>query len=400
MLPIRTSRNLLPVRVHLHSPIDSGLGPLRRMMTIAEAISVAMPSSQVLLTTGSPRATWFQATEGISIVKLPTLEPDEHEGRAKTPKLVGGPTAEDLRRQLLLQVHRAWAPQVLIVDQEPLGAGDELEPILRDAPARGLRTLLGLRDAFATGETMPAEWDEPRVRSTLLERYDRILVFGSPEIFDPRLSYRLPEALARRLEFTGYIARNVPSRPPRAGRSPRVLFSAGSGASGGACIEALLDALEQRSPGFESHVVLGPYLPAALSDAIGRRAAAIDRVRVHSACSDVPELLASCDAVVSTAGYHTAIEVLQSRLPALFCPRSFPSREQLLRAERFASHGYASCQASAAPDELLQGVEELLQRGLSTRPLPSMDGTTKIVHAVQQLCQSPQRLETRLGQVQ
>lgn len=393
MLPIRTSRNLHPFRVHLHSPIDSGLGPLRRMTTLAEALSVAFPTCQVLLTTGSPCATWFPAPEGVTLVKLPAVEPSSTRRRTS-----GAPYAQDLRRQLILQVHRAWAPQVLIVDQEPLGLAEELEPILREGPARGLRTILGLRDAFAAGDALPAEWEAPRVRHALLEQYDRILVYGTPGILDPRLCYRIPEALARRLEFTGYLARNVPSRPARAGRGPRVLFSSGSGAAGGACLETLLDALERQRPGFEAEIVLGPFLSAARSEALLRRASALERVRVHAACSDLPELLASCDAVVSAAGYHTAVEVLQSRLPALFCPVSFPQREQLLRAERFAAQGYAGCQASLAPEELLTAVEELLRRGLSTRPLPPMDGCSRVVNAVQQLCAHPRTSEARLGQ--
>ncbi|MBK7641929.1 MAG: hypothetical protein IPJ19_02590 [Planctomycetes bacterium] len=398
MLPIRSSRNLHPFRVHLHSPVDSGLGPLRRVMTLAEALSVAFPTCQVLLTTGSPCATWFPAPEGVTLVKLPELDAGGRAPASSRSHAAGAPSAADLRKQLVLQVHRAWAPQILIVDQEPLGLADELDPILREAPARGLKTILGLRDAFACNEAMPTQWREPRTRKALVEEYDRILVFGSPEIFDPRLSYMLPEEVARRLEFTGYIARNVPSRPPRAGRAPRVLFTSGSGECGSACVETLFDALEQQQPDFECEIVLGPFLPAPQSEALLRRGAGLDRVRVHSNCSDVPELLASCDAVVSTAGYHTAVEVLQSRIPALFCPRSFPHREQLLRAERLAAHGFASCQAGAAPEEMLSGVEELLTRGLSTRPLPSMDGCSRVVQAVQQLCAGPQRVESRVSQ--
>src|SRR5260221_12011113 len=130
MLPIRTSRNLHPFRVHLHSPVDSGLGPLRRMLTIAEALSIAFPTCEVLLTTGSPCATWFPAPEGVTVFELPALELAPR----AAPRRAGAPSASDLRMQSLLQVHRAWAPQVLIVDQEPLGLAGELEPILREAP--------------------------------------------------------------------------------------------------------------------------------------------------------------------------------------------------------------------------------------------------------------------------
>lgn len=396
MLPIRSPRSPHPFRVHLHSPIDAGLGPLRRMTTIAEALSIAIPNCQILLTTGAAEADWFPLPAGTTLVKLPSLR-DEPRRPAARPAS-GPPPASELRRQLLLQVHRAWAPQVLIVDQEPLGLAEELEPILRDAPTRGVRTLLGLRDVFAGGDALPPEWSEPRTRAALLEAYDRILVFGTPEVFDPRTAYHMPEALARRLEFTGYLARNVPSRPLRSGRAPRVLFSAGGGDNGAALLENLIEALERQSPPFESEIVLGPCLEPALAEGILRRAAALDRVHVHTTCREVPELLATCDAVVSSAGYHSVVEVLQSRLPALLCPRRFPEREQWLRAERLAHLGYVQYLPGGAPSDWLQGVETLLQRGLSTRALPAMDGTTHLVHAAQQLAQSSVRLEARLGQ--
>ena len=356
-------------------------------MTLAEALTLACPNGQVLVTTGSTHATWFATPEGVTLVKLPGLG-------------AGANSARDLRRQMLLQVHRAWAPQVLLVDQEPLGVADELDPILREAAARGLRTILGLRDIFARGESMPPEWNQPRVRSALAEQYDRVLVYGSSEVFDPRASYQLPESLSARLEFTGYIARNVPARPARDARAPRVLFSCGSGEDGAPFLETLLEALEHTRAAFETEIVLGPALPTARIHALRQRAAALDRVQVHASCSDVPELLARCDAVVATAGYHSAVEVLQSRLPALLCPRSFPNREQLVRAERLAALGLLRCLPQPTPEQLLPAVEELLSRGLSTRPLPSMDGCTRVVNVVQQLCSRPQRIETLLGQVQ
>lgn len=398
MLPIRSPRSVQPFRVHLHSPNDSGLGPLRRMMTIAEALTVACPSCQVLLTTGSANATWFPTPEGVTLVKLPAVALESADARRAhgTP---AAPSARDLRKQLVLQVHRAWAPQVLIVDQEPLGVADELDPILREASARGLRTILGLRDVFARGEAMPSEWRLPRIRSALTEQYDRILVYGSPEVFDPRSGYGLPEFLASRLEFTGYIARNVPSRPSRSGRSPRVLFAGGSGENGAPCLETLLDALEHASPPFETELVLGPSLSAERVTALTQRASALDRVRVHASCTDVPDLLSRCDAVVASAGYHSAVEVLQSRLPALLCPRSFPDREQWLRAERLAAQGLVRCLSHPTHEELLPAVAELLSRGLSTRALPSMDGCTRVVNTVQQLGALPRPLETRVGQM-
>jgi predicted glycosyltransferase len=50
--------------------------------------------------------------------------------------------------------------------------------------------------------------------------------------------------------------------------------------------------------------------------------------------------MARADLVVAMAGYNTTAEILHLGRPALLVPRSGPSAEQRMRAERFAERGW------------------------------------------------------------
>ncbi len=295
-------------------------------------------------------------------------------------------------------MHSAYEPEVLLVDQQPLGQDDELAPLLDAARSASVRTVLGLYDVLDTPEAMRRAWSRPRVQQALREQYDAVCVYGTPQFCDPRTEHAILAELGSRLTFTGFIARSVPPRPPRAGRVPRVLVTGGSGESGAGALEAAFDAFELAPAGFELALVLGPLLDARSVRTLQQRADAVRGVHVHLAPTDVPELLASADAVVAVPSYNTAVEVLQSRLPAVFCPRSFPCREQLRRCERLAELGLARCLPNPGPEALRGAIEEILQRGLSTRALPAFDGGTRLAQLVHELAEAALP-ELRLGRV-
>ncbi len=374
-----------PLRIQIHSHDSFGLGHLRRSMTIAEALRSAFPRCSVLISTGSPCATSFGAPAGIDLVKLPSITKDT--GGRYVPRSLGqdlDPLLR-LRREILTQVQRSYLPDVLIVDHQVLGLGDELDGVLREARHLGTRTILGVRDIIDTPDVVAREWNRPRALHALRAEYDRLCVYGDAQVFDPRREYALPEELAARLELVGYIARRAPPRSQEAAGPRSVLVTVGGGEDGGVRIETFLDALDVGRVDFDTNIVLGPLLDPERARALKRRARDSERVHLQLFHADLPHLLSGSDAVVGMAGYNTTVEVLQSRVPAVLCPRSFPRREQLIRAERLAALGHVECLPNPTPRGLRRTIDALLERAPSTRTLPALDGCTRLCAIVAEL---------------
>lgn len=375
------SRHSWPVRVLLHSHDSFGLGHLRRTMTIAKALRARLPSSSILITTGSPCATHFASAPGIDIVKLPSVSKDGSGAYVARSLALDFGSVVEIRRKLLEQIHESFAPDLLIVDHQVLGLAEELDFVLREARRRGTKTILGIRDIIDSAEVVASEWGRPRARQALAQEYDRLCVYGDPSVFDPRREYPMPAELRERLEFVGYVARDdVHPRVRRErGARPTVLVTVGGGEDGAGRIETFIDCLEISKPSFDSTIILGPLYDQERARLIKKRLRDVPGVDVHLFHADLPHLLSKCDAVVSMAGYNSVVEILQSGVPAVLCPRSFPRREQLLRAERMHALGLAECVASPSPRGMRAAIERALVSDCDATKLPPLDGATRLV---------------------
>jgi len=278
-------------------------------------------------------------------------------------------------------VVRSFRPELLIADHQPLGLSGELAPALHAARALGTRTILGLRDIIDEPAAVAREWGAREVREALAEAYERVLVYGSPEVFDPRREYSIPPELAERLEFTGYVVRDPAPRAvrPLPALRPQVLVTAGGGEDGVERIELYLDALALAPAAWDSSLVLGPLMDPLAARALQRRARSCVSVQVHRFHADLPRLLQDCDAVVSMAGYNSVAEILQCRASAVLLPRRFPRREQLLRAERLAARGLVRTLAQPSAGALRETLEAALAEGPPRAPRPQLDGREQVV---------------------
>lgn len=376
-----------PVRVQFHSHDSFGLGHLRRTLTLAAALRNELPSAEILITTGSPCATHFALPEGVEIVKLPSVSKDKQ--GAYVPRALGADIGSlvRLRRALLNEVQRSFDPDVLVVDHQVLGLGDELEDVLAASRAAGTRTILGLRDIIDSPEVVAREWGRPQVRRALREWYDRVCVYGDPRIFDARAAYPVPEELRASMEFVGYVGRaESPARAERPA-SPRkhVLVTVGGGEDGYERISTYIDALELGGCDWDSTIVCGPLLDQEQFKTLKRRARRLPGVDIQMFHADLPHLLSRCDAVVAMSGYNTSVEIMQSRVPAVLVPRCFPRREQLIRAECMERAGLAACVPTPDAAGLREAVAQTLGRGLVEAGLPRMDGARGLARVVAEL---------------
>ncbi|RKY22576.1 MAG: hypothetical protein DRQ55_00640 [Planctomycetota bacterium] len=375
------------MRILLYSHDSYGLGHLRRSMTLAQALVQELASASVLVVTGSPCATHFAPPPGVEVVKLPSITKDD--AGVLVPRTLRAHLDDvlALRRALLGEAFRAFAPELLVVDHRIVGLGEELTGVLEAARRSDVATILGLRDVIDSPEAVAREWSQPAARKALRSSYDRICIYGWPTLFDHRREYPLPAEVVPRVEFTGLVVRNPPRlriRPLPPSRMS-VLVTVGGGQDGGSSIERYMSALELDPPDWDSRILLGPLLCRDVARRVRRRARMLGGVAVHEFKSDVPRLLAESDAVVAMAGYNTTAEILQSGTPAVLLPRLAPRREQLIRAQRLGRLGLVQPLPHATAETLRGALETALAR--PRRPVSSvpLDGAARFVQVVKEL---------------
>jgi predicted glycosyltransferase len=377
-------------RILLYSHDSWGIGHLRRSLTLAAGLVERLPGADVLIATGSPCATQFPLPPRVEVLKLPSVSKDR-EG-AYLPRSLSCELDRvlSLRAALLDAICRAFDPHLLVVDHKVLGLRGELLGVLVEARRRGMRTILGLRDILDSPERVAQEWSSADVQWALERGYDRLCVYGVPEVFDLRREYGLSAAAAARTCFTGYVVRperlvngsgNGHGRPGGdGGASARrhVLVTVGGGEDGYERIHRYLDAVSLGRAAWDTTILTGPLMPPRQIKRIKRRAARMKGVAVRRFHAELPTLLRRSSAVVAMCGYNASAEILQSRCPAIFLPRTFPRTEQLIRATRLEELGFARCLVDPPAEELRAALERTLEDPPRPRCAPSLDGCRRL----------------------
>jgi predicted glycosyltransferase len=178
----------------------------------------------------------------------------------------------------------------------------------------------------------------------IAEFYDAVMIYGSPEVFDPIRAYGLGPAIAAKVHFTGYLMTSYLVDPAshvrqELGLDPHTrlaICTLGGGGDGARVAATFLEAMiVLRDKGWHGVLVTGPYMPEHDRE----RLQATESVTVVGFVADVPSYLAAADAVLSMGGYNTLCEALSVNAPVVVVPRVEPRLEQLIRAEAFAARG-------------------------------------------------------------
>jgi len=362
------------LRILAYSPDSYGLGHVRRTVSLARAFLNRVPRSSVLLLTGAPRAHYFEYPPHCDYLKLPSVTKNrEGEYICRDLDFSLDQTIR-LRGNLIRVAAESYEPDVLLVDHSPLGICGEILPTLRlrgHGPRRALR-VLGMRDVIDDPERVRASWDAQGIIDVLRECYDAILVYGQRDVFDPIKAYGIPPDVARKMTFVGYISRDgLRSQTtslkrryaPRTGRL--VLVTLGGGGDGNTLLRSFLDGHEQLgdAPPFEVLAVTGPLMSPRKRRRFQDRARGRPGITLLEFTETLPALMEAADLVVSMGGYNTVCELASAGARALIVPRSFPRREQLVRARLLAARGVVRCleDQDPAPQVLMGQVLERLE---------------------------------------
>lgn len=319
-----------------------GLGHLRRNLSVATALAELDPEASILLATSAEEAQCFSLPPTVDILKLPGLRKIDN-GRYAARRLnVTWGHMRSVRSSLLLAAVESFRPTVLLADKHALGIGKELEPALKAMRAAGGHAVLGLRDVLDEPAAVREELSGHGLFERIAEYYDRVLVYGQPDILDVSREYGFPEEVRRMTSFCGYVVDAAANRSQENGNAasvhqpPRVLATAGGGEDGFALLAAFVEAAAHA--GWDAGVVSGPQCSPEdarrLNDLASTAGVAFRRF-----VPDLSSEFGSLDALVCMGGYNTLTEAAACGVSTVCVPRVQPRREQLIRAKAFASRG-------------------------------------------------------------
>jgi predicted glycosyltransferase len=356
-----------------------GTGHLRRALVLAGGFAEA--GHEVLLASGGlPLDLALPAHT--RMLQLPPLRSD---GINFTRLLdeAGQPADEALlcrRRRLLCNGVTSFNPDILINELFPFGRrvlGDEFTALLDAAHALSPRPVIlsSIRDILAP-PSKPAKAD--LTEQIVTTRFDSVLVHSDPHATTLDQSWPVSAALKPRLRYTGYVAAPPPAPHPDGTGTGEVLLSTGGGTVGTHLFETAI-ATAQMMPAIRWRLL------------VAGDAARLDRLRVLArglpiivdpVRPDFRNMLACATASVSLCGYNTAMDVLQTRIPAVFVPFDDGKEvEQSLRAASLARLPGITTLTSRdlTPETLRIALEQVLSAPKRDGALLRFDGAAQSV---------------------
>lgn len=371
----------------LHYSHDSfGLGHIRRTLAIVRRLAHDMPGVRQMVLTGSSQFGAYEWPSHVDCVKLPTIRKKEN-GEYHSPHLHGSLEAvSSLRESIIMSTISHFNPDLVLVDKAPAGLnGEMLRPLLYLKEAYPHTSLvLGMRDIEDAPEITCRDWERDNIYSLLTDSYDAILLYGSREIFDPVLEYKLSPVIERKIYPCGYIFGSDESRLTAdhlrmklgIGLKPLVLVTAGGGGDGFQIIKTYLEMLDSLSApaSFHSLIVTGPQMDVSEHRLLEQYVSKISSpITLKIFIPHLSSYLSIADLVVTMGGYNTVMEIMGYARRSVIVPRVTPRREQLIRAERLAAR---SLVCMIHPDDLTPArLLAEVEAGMDGRNPPSPSGT-------------------------
>ena len=346
-------------RILIHVQHLLGTGHLQRAGLIARALTAE--GAKVTLVTGGMPLPGFRL-DGGQIVQLPPLRAADASFRTLID--ADGRPLDDAtraaRRDMVLAAFAESRPDLVLTETYPFGRRSlrfELEPLIEAMRAARPRPRLvaSIRDILVAKP-------EPARRQAMIDRfladYDQLLVHADPRLI--RLEASLPEAgqLDGHLRYTGFVA---PAAAVADAATPRgeVVVSAGGGVVGGALLATALAARPlTRYAATPWRLITGRNLPAVEVAALEREAG--DGIVIERFRADLPALFTRAALSISQAGYNTAVELLQARVPMVLVPFAEAAEtEQTLRARLLTQAGAAQMVEAERldPDSLARAID-------------------------------------------
>lgn len=402
------------MRLLVYSHDAFGLGNIRRMLTICERLLNEIPDLSILLLSGSPMLQSFRLPKGLDYIKLPCLNRDETGDIAVKYLGMGVDETIKLRSELILSATIIFQPDLFLVDKKPYGLKNELRGALNylNTKLPETKLVLLLRDILDSPEKTIAEWQKNDFYEAIDKFYHQVQIVGTPEVFNMVREYKLPHTVAEKVRYCGYLHRQ-PGQKSRiqirrelqvSQQESLVLITPGGGEDGYGLVNTYLSALTllPTKDRIESLVICGPEMPLAQKQLVERATANNPQVQIREFTDDLMSYMSAADVIVSMAGYNTVCEILSAGKPSVIIPRSQPSQEQLIRAERMTKLGLFKAVLPSESNSNIDTLASLLWEQLEQQEQPKlsldMNGLSRIQDYLLQLM-SQKLCERKLNQI-
>ncbi|PLS22640.1 glycosyltransferase family protein [Neptunicoccus cionae] len=363
-----------------------GTGHLSRALTLGRAFGNAGHDAHVV-SGGVPVGNL--PTEGITLHQLPPVKSDGVNFTTLLTQQGGVADADYLasRKAALLSCLERIEPDVIITELYPFGRRvlkGEFQAVLNRAQESPYPPLVfsSIRDILAPPSKPEKALETEAVTAVY---YDGVLVHSDAGLTPLEASWPVGAMLADKLQYTGYVA------PPAAGAHPdgtgtgEILVTAGGGSVGRSLFETAVTAASLDTENHWRLLVGGSDQMQIINNLQSQVTS--NNVTIETTRPDFRQMLTGAKIAVCMCGYNTAMDLLQSRTPAVFVPFDAGGEvEQTLRAESLAKQtGFTVVRAAdATPEALVAAVQGL--SGAEVQPLDpkQFQGAAQAVEIVEQ----------------
>ena len=371
-------------KVLIYSHDSFGLGHLRRCRAIAHSLVDAYKGMTVMIISGSPIISQFDFRSRVSFICVPGVV--KLRNGDYTPLALHVDIGETLAMRASIIQHSAevFAPDIFIVDKEPLGLRGEVEHTLRWLKLRGTINVLGLRDVMDDSEALQNEWQRKQAIPALENLYDEIWVYGSESIVNPIQGIDLSPATRQRMRYLGYLRRQDSADaelPEKYRDTPYILVTPGGGGDGDMLVDWVVRAYESSATDLPHAVImLGPFMSQSTQEGFRERARNIDKLDIQTFDNHIETLFEGALGVIAMGGYNTFCEILSFDCKALLVPRETPRLEQRIRADLALELGLASTLYYDDVENTGAMVDAI--RRLPDQPRPSESGAPELLNGL------------------
>lgn len=375
---------LQDAKVLIYSHDSFGLGHLRRCRAIAHSLVDKYKGMSVMIISGSPIISQFDFKSRVSFITVPGVLKLRNGDYTSLGLHVDLSETMAMRASMIQHSAEVFAPDIFIVDKEPLGLRGEVENTLRWLKVRGAKNILGLRDVMDDSEALQNEWQRKNVVPALEKLYDEIWIYGSESIGNPIQGIELSEFARNKMCYLGYLKRTAPSSGYIAPKYKQedykyILVTPGGGGDGELLVDWVLRAYEQstETPLMKSVIVLGPFMTKIAQRKFRKRAMSLSNVEIKIFENEIEMLMIYAEGIVAMGGYNTFCEILSFDKKAILVPRETPRLEQRIRANYAEERKLTSMLLYEDSEDT--GKMKLALENLPSQPLPSNVNAEKLL---------------------
>jgi predicted glycosyltransferase len=247
-----------------------------------------------------------------------------------------------IRRRFISGALDAFEPDIIIVENRPLGMSDELEGLLEENDAK---KVFLTRDIMCDPSSVRDSYLSKDQQRALIEIFDKIIVAGDRKVWDLTIEYELCSEIAEKIDYVGYISEAINSQDIERIRAERqipensvwIVCSGG----GGIHAEKLVQKFTSLAPTLSEAVVdivqgphsTFPWTSFCNSTSVGSNG------YLHRECHALPLLHAAADVVICPGGYNSIVEAMVGGARIIgMCVHPPSHGEQSLRLSRLARY--------------------------------------------------------------